>query len=230
MSHRYATHAGRCKNVSIIFSLPAKFQYLQIIWILRSIGYSAGGAQSSTRAVNGLIGACHDAAMRMLAGKADAMSNECHESKCMSFAGILPGEHHSCPGEGSNSAQTRDHYVCRACHVQHLHGGAQVMLQGLRNELSSNDVVPELVQANQNAGGHGVVAPGSNGVSSELNHDELASKQLNAFEATLQFFDSLCSSGQGLTVFKPTHRHSILRQRLEKCNELLYTQALMSKV
>lgn len=204
--------------------------HMQIIWILRSVGYEAGGA-SCANAVESLLSGCYNAAMAMLAGQGDMACCQCHP--CTPSSNMFPITPMSFQ-TGNQAVSGSDDRQCQERHALRLHcEDSSLRLQELQNELGEGEGVSALVEASLlslHAGGDGVVAQTFTSNSSVHEDMTSGSRRLNTFEATLNFFDRLCRCGQGLVKVPSDRRHSLLQQRLESCNKALYTHAMVSKV
>lgn len=99
----------------------------------------------------------------------------------------------------------------------------------MREQLGRGEGVTALVMSSivdLNSGGDGVI---SNSAGMETNCTANGT-DLQVFQATIEFFNNLCSCTEGLIQYLAATRTEILQQRLECCNERLSRSRLYAKV
>lgn len=197
---------------------------MQINWILLSIIDESRSTPRAT-AVRSLLDACKESAMRKsfnsVASKdarsydsSERMWDRCQEDRVDMPSHVDEIQPASLPEHTRNTARFS-------------------RLQCLQNELGHGEGVSALVQASLqdlDAGGDGVVAPVAVGVPETRQGLDVLKKPMHHFQATVHFFDALCNCGRGLVSLAQKRRHSLLRQRLETCNAMLFTDAMMCQV
>lgn len=200
--------------------------FVQISWILQSI---IDEARSSPRvdSIRSLLDECKESAMAMPEANFGAKYTGCHDargrmcdSQCVEiqrvFKPVLTSPVASpCIPESQSSVVRCSRLRC------------------LQDELGTGEGVTALIQAslhNMEAGGDGIIGQASEQDSGAHVDSQFPSKPLHQFQATVTFFDALCNCGRGLVSLPHEQRPSTLRQRLEKCNEMLFIPSMMSQV
>lgn len=198
---------------------------MQICWILQSIIDESRSTPRAT-AVRSLLDACKESAVTPSVNRAALPDSRRYDlGECMRDS-CQEGHPEDVPAHVDKNEP--ESLLQRARHTARFS-----RLQSLQNELGQGEGVSALVQASLqdlDAGGDGVVAPVAGGVLETHQALEVLKKPMHQFQATVHFFDALCNCGRGLVNLAKERRHSLLRQRLETCNALLFTDEMMCQV